>query len=129
MKVIIRVNETQQTKNWLKGRLQSRDLTTPTLKSLPYFSLALFCIIKRPVSRFSSSFFCLLCIFTLLLSDFGSFTVICEVWGPLKNCSTSDRDLLLHSSKRHVLSSEEVLATGPSTFVAHAKVCLIFLHK
>ena len=102
---------------------------TPTLKSLPYFSLALSSTIKRPVGRFVTSSLRLLLFFMPFLSTDGPFFAICEVCGPLENSATLGFNTLLHPSKRYVLSSEEVLATGPSTFVAHAKVSLIFLHK
>ena len=74
VRIVIRVSKAQQTKN----RLQSRELMTPTLKSLPYFSLALFFNIKRPVGRLLSLLLRLLCVFMLSPSDHGSFTVTCE---------------------------------------------------
>ena len=77
-RIIIRVSETQQTKNWLRGRLHWRELTIPTLKSLPYVPFALLLIIKRPVGRFFSSFLRLLRSFMLHLSIECPFAVICE---------------------------------------------------
>ena len=78
MRIIIRVSKTQQTKNWLRGRLHWRELTIPTLKSLPYVPFALFLIIKRPVGRLFSSFLRLLRSFMLHLSIECPFAVICE---------------------------------------------------
>ena len=127
-RIIIRVSETQQTKNWLRGRLHWRELTIPTLKSLPYVPFALFLIIKRPVGRLFSSFLRLLCSFMLHLSIECPFTVICAVWGPLRNSTTSNCNALLHSSKRHVLNERWLLAMGASIFVAQAKVSLIFCY-
>ena len=128
MEVNIRVSKTQQTKNWLRGRLQSREPMIPTLKSLPYINLALLFSRKRPVGRFSSSFLRLLYPFIRYLSVYGPFTVICAVWGPLQNSTTSNCNTFLHSSKSHVVNERWLLAMGASIFVAQAKVSLIFCY-
>ena len=89
VEVNIRVSKTQQTKNWLRGRLQSREPPMiPTLKSLPYVNFALPFPRKWPAGRFSSFFLCLLCSCTHSLSVYTRFTVICAVWGPLQNSAT-----------------------------------------
>ena len=128
MEVNIRVSKTQQTKNWLRGRLHWRELTTPTLKSLPYVPFALLFSKKRPAGRFSSSLLRLLFFFIRDLSIECTFTVICAAWGPLQKGITSNCNTFLHSSKRHVLNRKWLLAMGAPIFVAQAKVSLIFCY-